>query len=160
MTTDARRFLLLALLTAAAACEASDTTEGADPSNAAAATSASAQTEIDAVLDELVAAWNRDDLTGHVDAYADSGTYTTPRGLEVGHAAIERNMQGFVTPEGLAGTLAFDDVLVRMLGADHALATGAFLVEDVRDTMDIRGRFTLVLQRDSTGWRVLHDHSS
>ena len=112
------------------------------------------------MLDELVAAWNRDDLAGHIGQYSDSATYTTSRGLDVGHAAIERNMQYFVQPDGLAGTLAFDDVLIRMLGAEHALATGAFLVEDVRDTMDIRGRFTLVLERDSTGWRVLHDHSS
>ena len=120
-----------------------------------------AQAAIDSVLNELVAAWNRDDLTGHVDQYSDSGTYTTPRGLDVGHAAIERNMQYFVMPDSsLAGTLAFDDLLVRMLGGDHALATGSFLVEDVRDTTDIRGRFTLVLERDSTGWRVLHDHSS
>jgi len=119
------------------------------------------QAAIDSVLTELVAAWNRDDLTGHVDLYSDSATYTTPRGLDVGHAAIERNMQYFVMPDSsLAGTLAFDDVLVRMLGGDHALATGSFLVEDVRDTTDIRGRFTLVLERDSTGWRVLHDHSS
>ena len=150
-------FVGLALVGACGSPESADLETETAPDVAA---SPDAQAEIDAVLDELVAAWNRDDLTGHVDAYTDSATYTTPRGLDVGHAAIERNMQGFVTPDGLAGTLAFDDVMIRLRGGEHALATGAFLVEDVRDTMDIRGRFTLVLERDSTGWRVLHDHSS
>ena len=155
MTTSTSRLTLLCLLALATACDAGST---ADPDTAA--ESGAEAAAIDSLLNEMVYAWNRDDLAGHVDAYADSGTYTMPGGLEVGHAAIERNMQGFVTPDGLAGTLAFDDVMVRMLGAEHALATGAFLVEDVRDTLDIRGRFTLVLQKDSTGWRVLHDHSS
>ena len=150
------RSLVLFGLAVAAACDTNEPAQDADE----AADPAAAEAAIDSVLDEMVAAWNRDDLTGHVDAYADSGTYTTGDGLAVGHAAVERLMQGFVTPDGLAGTLAFDDVLVRMLGGDHALATGGFLVEDVRDTLDIRGRFTLVLERDSTGWRVLHDHSS
>ena len=152
-----KRLMVVALCLAAAAC---DTSEPATETETAAMAEPNAEAAIDSVLNELVAAWNRDDLTGHVDAYSDSATYTTPRGLDVGHAAIEANMQYFVQPDGLAGTLAFDDVLVRMLGAEHALATGAFLVEDVRDTTDIRGRFTLVLERDSTGWRVLHDHSS
>ena len=115
---------------------------------------------IEALLDELVEAWNRDDLRGHVEGYSPSATYTTARGLVTGHAAIEQQMRGFVTPDGLAGELAFDDVMVRLLGRDHALATGAFLVEDVRDTIDIRGRFTLVLERTPEGWRAIHDHSS
>ena len=155
MIRPASRFLFVLGLAFASAC---DTSESA--SDASRVEAPDAEAAIDSVLNELVAAWNRDDLTGHVGQYSDSATYTTPRGLDVGHAAIERNMQYFVMPDGLAGTLAFDDVLVRMLGGDHALATGSFLVENVRDTSDIRGRFTLVLERDSTGWRVLHDHSS
>jgi ketosteroid isomerase-like protein len=151
--------ILILALAIVAACNG-DAPAADDDRAATTAVESDPEAAIDSVLDELVAAWNRDDLAGHIAGYSDSATYTTSRGLDVGHAAIERNMQYFVTPDGLAGTLAFDDVLVRMLGADHALATGAFLVEDVRDTSDIRGRFTLVLERDSTGWRVLHDHSS
>ena len=154
MTRAALTFVLLGL-TGAVGCDDRGQAPVAETRSPAADEAA-----IDSVLDRLVDAWNRDDLTGHVDAYSDSATYTTARGLDVGHEAIERNMQFFVTPDGLAGDLEFSDVLVRMLGSDHALATGAFFVEDARDTLDIRGRFTLVLERDGTGWRVLHDHSS
>ena len=159
MTKRVMRSLVVLSIAALGACDTSEPATETETVERVA--EPNAQAAIDSVLNELVAAWNRDDLTGHVDAYSDSATYTTPAGLDVGHAAIEQNMQYFVMPDsGLAGTLAFDDVLVRMLGAEHALATGSFLVEDVRDTTDIRGRFTLVLERDSTGWRVLHDHSS
>lgn len=119
-----------------------------------------ATTAIEMLLADMVDAWNRDDLQGHIAGYTESATYTTRSGLETGHAAIERQMAGFVTPDGLAGELAFDDVMIRLLGRDHALATGAFVVEDVRDTIDIRGRFSLVLERTPAGWRAIHDHSS
>ena len=157
-------WLVVAALLGACSIEETDPADqaGGAPDTAAASDDAASSTaDIEALLDTLVVAWNRDDLSGHVGGYADAGTYTTPRGVVTGHAAITEQMRGFVQPDStLAGTLAFDDVVVRMLGADHALATGAFLVEDYRDTLDINGRFTLVLAREPAGWRVIHDHSS
>lgn len=162
-----KRAIGLVMALALAACTSESDAEhaaaaGGEPETAAAgATSAEdARLAIDSVLALLQSEWNADDLAGHVGAYAESGTYTTSRGLLTGRAAIEEAMAGFVTPDGLAGELSFEDVLVRMLGADAALATGAFIVADVRDTVDIRGRFTLVLERGAAGWQVLHDHSS
>lgn len=116
---------------------------------------------VEVELQRMVDAWNADDLRGHVAAYADSASYTTPRGLEYGRAAITSMLErAFRRGDDLVGTLAFDDVRVRMLGADHALATGAFALTGIEGARDIRGRFTLVFERTAGGWKVIHDHSS
>jgi ketosteroid isomerase-like protein len=109
----------------------------------------------------VVEAWNRDDLGGHVRPYADSATYMQAAGPLVGRAAIREMLRrSFQQPDGLAGTLVFRDLDIRILGDSAAVALGAFVVEKVRGDRDIRGRFTLILHRAPSGWQIVHDHSS
>ena len=114
---------------------------------------------LDAVLDAMVAAWNEDDLAGHVAPYADDATYTTASGLVQGRAAVMETLSGFQGPEGLFGTLRFEEVSTRELGDHFALVTGRFVLS-AEGRPDASGRFTLVFREQNGTWQVIHDHSN
>lgn len=114
--------------------------------------------EIQAVLDDMVEAWNADDLEGHVAAYADDATYVTPPRVLTGRAEITASLRGFEQNGELVGTLRFTEVSIRMLGASHALIVGRFTLDGSGG--GATGRFTLVARRVGDEWVMLHDHSS
>jgi ketosteroid isomerase-like protein len=48
-----------------------------------------------------------------------------------------------------------------VLGKDYALANGRFaLKRTAAGGGDAAGRFTLVLRKTKSGWKIIHDHSS
>ena len=55
--------------------------------------------------------------------------------------------------------LRFEELAVRPIGPDAALATARWTLEG-GDQPGQTGWFTLVLQRIGAGWRAVHDHSS
>lgn len=55
--------------------------------------------------------------------------------------------------------LRFEQLAVRPLGTDHAMATGRFILSGGGEP-DQTGWFTLVWMRTAAGWRTIHDHSS
>ena len=123
---------------------------------------ASAASEITAMMNASADAWNRRDLDGFVAPYlaGDEVTYVGGRGLVRGRDAIRRTYQeSYFGPGGDPGTLRFTDFQVRMLGPDHALALGRYVVERPGRAPDT-GPFSLVLRRTPEGWRIIHDHSS
>ena len=56
-------------------------------------------------------------------------------------------------------TLSFDRIDVRPLGDRHALSTGHFVLTGGGEA-DRSGWFSLTWEKTSTGWRIIHDHSS
>jgi ketosteroid isomerase-like protein len=59
------------------------------------------------------------------------------------------------------GTLTFSEIEVRPLGSGYALANGKFeLKRAASGGGDTAGRFTLVLRKTASGWKIIHDHSS
>ena len=57
--------------------------------------------------------------------------------------------------------LAFSDLHVRMLGEGTALVTGRFQLKRTNEGGgDATGWFTLVFLKRSTGWKIIHDHTS
>ncbi len=141
--------LLLALLPGCVSTNARRATSAADDARA-----------VTAVLQESTAEWNRGSLDGFLVPYHDASTFVGRAGLVRGKGAI-RTMyaESYWRGGRPAGALAFRDVDVRMLGADHALAVGRYVVsEGGRETAT--GLFSLTLQRTPAGWRIIHDHSS
>lgn len=117
---------------------------------------------IAAMLDASADAWNRGDLAGFLDDYADSAAFVTSSGIIHGRDAIERRYQeGYWSGGGPPDLLSFEDIRVTPLGADHALAVGRYILKD-RDegAQTATGIFTLILVRTPDGWRIIHDHSS
>ena len=113
---------------------------------------------IRAELDSTAAAWNRGQLAGYMAAYVDSATAMGRNGLEHGRGAIERMMlRGFWKDGPPAQRLQYRSVVVRPLGADHALVTGQFVLTGA-GRPDVSGWFTTVWIRTGAGWRMMHDH--
>jgi uncharacterized protein (TIGR02246 family) len=131
----------------------------ARPPVTSAPTPEAAASDIRAVLDSTAAGWNRGDLSRYLWAYADSATAMGANGPELGVAAIEAQMRrGFWRTGRPLQTLHYEHVEVRMLGDEHALVTGQYILTG-GDQPQHTGWFTTVWTRTPAGWRMMHDHS-
>ena len=105
-------------------------------------------------------------------------------GLTIGHSVMQ-NDQPLVTIKGKAALMLdapagqtlnlhqnfsvsgfgvshpFSEIEVRALGKGYAVAHGRFgLKRTAAGGGDASGRFTLVLRKTKSGWKIIHDHSS
>ncbi len=107
--------------------------------------------------------WNRGDLDGFLDDYLDSPE-TAFVGSDVSFGVDEiraRYLRSYWSTGRPEGLLAFEDIHVRPIGSDHALARGRYVLTDrSTDRLTSTGMFSLVLVRTPDGWRIIHDHSS
>jgi ketosteroid isomerase-like protein len=117
---------------------------------------------IGAVLAAQALAWNRGDLKAFMAGYVNSPkmTYTAGGVVVRGWDALRKRYEERYgrTPDTM-GTLRFDDLEISLLGKDVALAVGRWFLRRTGQP-DIDGVFSLVWQKTSGGWRILHDHSS
>jgi uncharacterized protein (TIGR02246 family) len=140
-----------ALLMAACASRMASTSTSPMPAADAAA--------IRAVFDTTAAGWNRGDLSAYLFAYAPSATTMGRTGLVHGPSGIEQQMrEGFWKSGRPLQQLRYDHLEIRPLGADHALATGQYILSGA-GMPDRTGWFTTIWERTSAGWRMIHDHS-
>ncbi len=130
---------------------------------AALALAADPAVEIKALLDEQAAAWNRGDIPAFMKAYENSPatTYAGANGVTKGYATVLERYKTRYPNRDAMGTLRFTAIEVRLLGRDHALATGKFNLErTAKGGGPASGWFSLVLRRSKGGWLVIHDHTS
>ena len=119
--------------------------------------------EVQAMLKNSEAAWNRGDLVAFSADYEDSPE-TTFIGRDVvrggTQAILGRYRQRYPNREAM-GTLTFSEIEARPLAAGLALASGKYtLKRTAAGGGDASGRFTLVLRKTPSGWKIIHDHSS
>jgi len=115
---------------------------------------------IRAVLDAQVAAWNRGDIEAYMAGYAQGDETTFVSGDTVTHGwktVLERYKKKYDSRAKM-GTLAFSNLVLRPLGKDDVVATGAWHLTRQADAP--HGRFTLIVHRTPAGWRIVYDHSS
>ena len=107
-------------------------------------------------------AWNRGDLESVLDDYLDSNeTAFIGSTVFFGVDQIRERYLASYWKSGMpAQQLAFEDIHVRPLGAEHALARGKYVLTNPDGSAGGTGYFSLVLVRTSDGWRIIHDHSS
>lgn len=114
---------------------------------------------IRAVFDTTAAGWNRGDLSAYLYAYAPSATTMGRNGLVHGPNAIGDQMrEGFWKTGRPLQQLAYDHLEIRRLGANHALATGRYILSG-GGLPDRTGWFSTIWERTPVGWRMIHDHS-
>jgi uncharacterized protein (TIGR02246 family) len=115
--------------------------------------------QIRAILNSTADGWNKGDLQQYLSAYTETATEMGANGPEGGKSAIERTMrQGFWKTGRPLQNLRYEHLEVRMLGKDHALVTGQFILSGAQRP-DRTGWFTTVWERTRQGWRMIHDHS-
>lgn len=119
----------------------------------------SSETEIRARLDSTAMGWNRGDLAAYLAAYTPNASEMLSDGPAYGVGRIEQTMrQGFWKSGRPLQQLHYEHVDVRMLGDEHALVTGQYVLTGA-DRPQRTGWFTTVWARTSDGWRMIHDHS-
>jgi uncharacterized protein (TIGR02246 family) len=127
---------------------------------------AAAMTQIEDVLKQQVAAWNRGDIPGFMRGY-DASDETTFVGSEVEHgydAILKRYQRKFATRAQM-GTLRFSDLDTRLLSETVAVTTGRFQLTFAPTLSSSApppksGIFSLVWVKREAGWRIVLDHTS
>jgi ketosteroid isomerase-like protein len=103
--------------------------------------------------------WNNGKLDDFMRLYDTAATFMMTKG-PVGLAGMRENYQkGFFNGDQPKQQLRFEDLVVRPLGADHALLTGKFVLSG-NGLPEKRGIYSLVFVKRASGWKILHDHSS
>jgi uncharacterized protein (TIGR02246 family) len=124
------------------------------------AKSQDALTQIQAVLETQVEAWNRGDIEGYLQGYwkSDSTIFissgTVLRGWKT---VLERYTKTYGTREKM-GRLEFRELTIRLLSPTAAVAHGVWQLQRATDAP--WGRFTLILEKKRDGWRITQDHTS
>jgi L-asparaginase / beta-aspartyl-peptidase len=116
---------------------------------------------IHAVLSAQQAAWNR----GDVDAFL-VGYWRSPELTFSGSSGVARGWEGVLArykksypDKQTMGQLDFSELEFRFLGPDAALVLGRWHLKREKEE-DVGGVFTLVWERFTDGWKIIHDHTS
>ena len=114
-------------------------------------------TAIRAEMHKQERAWNRGDIPGFMDGYADSVCFISANERTCGKAVVTaRYQKRYPDPETM-GQLDFGQLEVLGAGADRAWCTGMWRLLRSSDTLS--GGFSLFWMRTPQGWRILRDHT-
>ncbi len=125
-----------------------------------AASAAAPETEIRAVLDAQARSWNRGDVDGFMNGYArgPATEFVSGGTLTRGWQTVRDRYAKSYNNRAKMGALTFSEVTIKLLCADVAIVDGRWQL--VRTSDRPHGRFTLIFRRESTDWRIVHDHTS
>jgi ketosteroid isomerase-like protein len=126
--------------------------------NVAASTDPAA--EIRAVMTAQVAAWNRGDIDGFMNGYAQSAQTEFVSGDKItrGWQTVRDNYRKKYDSREKMGVLKFSEIKVMPLASDAAIVLGRWQLARPKDKP--HGTFTLLFRRTPAGWRIVHDHTS
>lgn len=116
--------------------------------------------DITALLATQAAAWNRGDIDGFMQAYAQTDELRFASGGTITYGwknTLARYKQRYPDKAAM-GTLAFTELIVTELAPDAALVFGHWQLTREKDAP--HGLFTLTLKKTAAGWRIVHDHTS
>jgi ketosteroid isomerase-like protein len=116
---------------------------------------------VTATLEAQVAAWNREDIAGFMDKYARSDQLVFTSGGKIRRgwqATYDAFRTKYATAPGTMGQLQFEVLQIDPAGADGCVVLGRWTL--VSGAHPATGIFSVVLERQSQGWRVIHDHTS
>ncbi len=120
----------------------------------------SAETQVRAVLAQQAREWNAGNLAGFMDTYArgEQTRFASGGNVSRGWQTVFDRYRKNYSSRAAMGTLDFADLEVTMLAPDSAVAFGRWHLKREQD--DPSGLFTLILQRQANGWRIIYDHTS
>lgn len=135
---------------------------------AAAQTGDQVRTTIDAAMRESAGGWSAGDLDAFLAVYSrDPATsFAGKKGIDRGVSDIRRRYQaGYADQFGGSDpakktSLAFTLLDFRMLGRDHALWIGRYVLRTPDQKITSEGTTSLIFHRERGGWKIIADHSS
>jgi ketosteroid isomerase-like protein len=120
----------------------------------------SAGREITALLDAQSAAWNRGDIDGFMQGYAQTDTLRFASGDSVTYGwkpTLEAYKRRYPDKAAM-GKLEFSGLVITELAPDAAVVFGRWRLTRAQDAP--HGLFTLTLKKSAAGWRIIFDHTS
>lgn len=114
---------------------------------------ADTETEIRAALDFFVQVWNEDDVEA-IQGYYHPRFVQIGRNGPVSREEHVRNILTLIHDGGDRGTLAYSDIVVEELGAEHAMAYGHMTL-GFEDGSAIDAWFTTVYVKTPFGWKAI-----
>lgn len=122
---------------------------------------ASTMQQLAAAMQQSAAAWNRGDVDAFLAVYKDDAktAFMAPQ-ITYGLTGIKaRYLRTYFKDGKPKAQLTYDDLIYRALGSDHVLMTGKWHLTDA-DGKKQDGYYSLIWERTSSGWKIIHDHSS
>lgn len=122
----------------------------------------SVQSEIRAVLDAQVVAWNAGKLEEFMIGYWRSpelSFFSGGRKLAGWDATIERYRKTYQAEDKEMGKLEFSELEITPLSANSAIVRGRWKLT-LSDGKEPGGLYTLIFRRFKDGWKIIHDHTS
>ncbi len=116
--------------------------------------------EITALLEAQSAAWNRGDIAGFMQGYAqtDDLRFASGGSVTYGWRPTLEGYQRRYPDKAAMGALTFSDLVVTELAPDAAIVFGRWRLVRAKDAP--HGLFTLTLRKSAVGWRIIFDHTS
>jgi beta-aspartyl-peptidase (threonine type) len=147
--------IVLIMLGLAAANQALHAQSGSDPH-------AKDRAAITQLIKDQQLNWNKGDVDAFMEAYWRSPdlTFSGASGVQRGFEAVRARYKKVYPDRSTMGQLDFSDLEFHFVGTDGALVLGHWHLTRDKDKGDIGGVFSLVWQRFSEGWRIIHDHTS
>jgi len=124
------------------------------------AQNSSIESDIRAVMNDQVAAWNRGDIDGFMRGYWNSDKLTFISGANVTRGwqpTLDRYKKNYDSRAKM-GTLSFSDLEITVLSKDAVVVLGSWSLAREKDNP--HGKFTLVFRKFKDGWRIVQDHTS
>jgi len=118
------------------------------------------ETDIVAVMDAQVVAWNRGDIDGFMRGYWNSEklVFVSGDGVTRGwQPTLDRYKKNYNSSAKM-GTLKFGDIQIDVVSKDAAVVLGSWSLARASDNP--KGKFTLIFRKFKDGWRIVHDHTS
>ena len=115
------------------------------------------ETTIRSEMDQQEQAWNRGDIPGFMDTYADSACFIGANERTCGKDVVTARYEQRYPDRAAMGQLDFDRLEILGAGADRAWCTGTWRLIRITDTLS--GGFSLFWMRAPQGWRILRDHT-
>ncbi len=117
---------------------------------------------INKVLHDQEMAWNKGDIEDFMHGYNDSPDTTfIGKTIAHGYQPILRRYKTAYANRDIMGKLTFTELDVRMLGPNHAVVMGKFhLTRNAAGGGDSSGIYSLILEREPEGWRIIVDHTT
>jgi len=115
--------------------------------------------EIQTILERQKILWNEGDIEGFMEYYWNSEDFTFQSGniRLLGWRALLSRYKNSYSGENM-GKLDFSNIYIKALSNDFAYVLGRWKL--ILKDSSKEGLFTLIFQRMTEGWKIIHDHTS
>jgi len=115
--------------------------------------------EIRRVMHNAEQGWNSGNLESYMNCYlkSDDLRFAGEDRISFGWHSVLRNYTSAYPDKAAMGHLEFYDLDITMISEAAALVVGRWRLD--RETDQPHGVFTLIMRKETEGWRIIHDHT-